>query len=418
MLGVSDDATADIRAGQIAAVANMLVGARRAFDVKEFARNIGACATDAEVAPFVRAAEMLVAQAVTPDYGAITFEQFALRWTSGQLHLDHPDHVASKQSEGDENILKNRIRPLVGPVPLVAFTLEDADRVMRELPRDLSPAYRRAVAQVVHRVLSLAVYPAKVIKANPLPKGWLPKIGRPKAKSFLYPKEEAALLGNKAIDIRYRMLVGFLTREGARKGEACSLTWEDIDLTNGTVTLDVNKTDDPRSWPLEPSVVRALVKWKKAHAGKGPFDGLDVAHIGEQLREWLKASGVDRPQLFASSEQRIHFRAHDTRSTFVTLSLAADKSEAWIARRTGHRSSSMIARYNVAAANARELGLGQLLPLDKAIPELAKRVTVPTTNELKRAGGERGRAVQAAKRRLGEERVKNGGTKRAKRGAR
>ncbi len=354
MPGVTDDAGADVRAAHVGEVADMLVGARRAFDVKEFARNIGACASDREAAIFVKAARQLCAQALTPDYGAITFEQFALRWTSGQLHHDHPDHVAKKQSEGDENILKNRVRPLVGPIPLVAFTLEDADRVMRELPAPpaISRAYRRAVAQVVHRVLSLAVYPAKIIKTNPLPKGWLPKIGRPKAKSFLYPKEEAALMANRAIDIRYRMLIGFLCREGMRKGEAGSLEWSDIDLENGTVTLDRNKTDAPRSWPLSPDVVRALKKWKKARGGKGPFDGLDVQHLGENVRDWLRASGVKRPQLFEASEQRIQFGAHGTRSTFVTLSLANEKTESWVMRRTAHKSSTMIARYNVEAANA------------------------------------------------------------------
>jgi hypothetical protein len=171
MAGVHDEANAATRSAQIAAVADMLVGARRAFDVREFARNIGACATDKQANIFVRAARQLCAQAISPSYGEMTFEAFALRWTSGQLHLDHPDHVAPKQSAGDVNILKNRINPIVGPLPLVAFTLEDADRVMRELPAPpaISKAYRRAVAQVVHRVLSLAVYPAKIIKANPLP---------------------------------------------------------------------------------------------------------------------------------------------------------------------------------------------------------------------------------------------------------
>ncbi len=314
--------------------------------------------------------------------------------------------VADKQHEGDINILKNRINPIVGPVPLVAFTLEDADRVMRELPAPpaISKAYRRAVAQVVHRVLSLAVYPAKIIKANPLPKGWLPKLGAPKAKSFLYPKEEAALLANADIDIRYRMLLGFLMREGARKTEARLMTWEDFDLVNGTVTLDENKTDSPRSWPLDASVVRALAKWKKAYGKAGPFDGLDVAHLGEFLRTWLQASGVDRPQLFKESDKRIHFRAHDTRSTFVTLSLANDKSEAWVMRRTAHKSSTMIARYTVAAANARELSLGPLTPLDQAIPELSKRhIVIPTTQDLKIAGARRGHATQAEKRRVGDD---------------
>jgi hypothetical protein len=62
----------------------------------------------------------------------------------------------------------------------------------------------------------------------------------------------------------------------------------------------------------------------------------------------------------------------------VTLSLANDKSESWVMRRTAHRSSTMIARYTISAANARELGLGALVALDQAIPELGEqRVNAP-----------------------------------------
>jgi integrase len=397
MAGVHTDEAADARAERIAAVANVLIAARRPHDVRRFAKDIGACATEAHVAPFVRAVEMLVAQAVVPARDAVTFYQFATRWTSGQLHTDHPDHVAKKQSEGDVSILKNHVRDVVGNIPLVAFTVEDADRVMRELGTELSRPYRRAVAQVVHRVLSLAVFPARIIKANPLPKGWLPRIGRPKAKSFLYPREEAALLAGKS-DVRIRMLVGFLTREGMRKNEAKALTWGDLDLEVGTVTLDKNKTDAPRSWALGKDVVRALVVWKKRVGGVGPFTSIDVTHLGEWLREELPKVGVTRAQLFQNTEQRMHFRAHDTRSTFVSLSLAEDKSESWVMRRTAHRTSAMIARYAVAAANARELGLGPLVDLDKAIPELRRKGRVPTTNELKRLGGERGRDTQRVQR--------------------
>jgi integrase len=41
----------------------------------------------------------------------------------------------------------------------------------------------------------------------------------------------------------------------------------------------------------------------------------------------------------------VPLRAHDLRATFVTLSLAQGKSEAWITDRTGHKSSQVIYRY-------------------------------------------------------------------------
>jgi hypothetical protein len=52
---------------------------------------------------------------------------------------------------------------------------------------------------------------------------------------------------------------------------------------------------------------------------------------------------------------------------FVTLALAADRTEAWVTDRTGHRSSDMVHRYKRTARTARELGLGWLVPLDVAV---------------------------------------------------
>jgi len=100
------------------------------------------------------------------------------------------------------------ISPHVGDVPLSEFTLDDADLVMANIPATKSTATRRQVAQVVRRVLGLAVYPARHIKENPIPRGWLPKVKRTKAFTYLYPEEDRALLA----------CTGSLSEERARIG--------------------------------------------------------------------------------------------------------------------------------------------------------------------------------------------------------
>ena len=70
--------------------------------------------------------------------------------------------------------------------------------------------------------------------------------------------EDARLLGCLSVPLSYRLLYGFLSREGMRKSEALGLTWGDIDLARGAVCLDANKTDDPRTWALDPGVAEAL----------------------------------------------------------------------------------------------------------------------------------------------------------------
>jgi len=82
-------------------------------------------------------------------------------------------------------------------------------------------------------------------------------------------------------------------------------------------------------------------------------------------------SSATRAELHHDGVNRRKLRVHDLRATFVTLSLANGRTETWVADRTGHRSSQMINRYRRAARSAAELGLGGLVPLDVAIPELS-----------------------------------------------
>jgi integrase len=280
------------------------------------------------------------------------------------------------------------INPHAGDVRVDQFTLEHADFVMSNLPeksrktgRPLTSATRRQVAQVMGRLLNLAVYPGRWRKESPIPKGWLPKPGPSKAKECLYPDEDAKLLDGKAthpgkadVPLLRRFAYGFLSREGMRTDEMASLRWRDVDLERGRVTLDKNKTDDPRDWELRPDVVEALGRWKKryqpkAEAGDHVFaeDGvpINVERLAEQLRADLERVGVDRPQLFERSEARQPLRAHDLRATFITVALATGQTETWVMDRTGHTTSEMVNRYR---RKARSWKLGQLGPLHLMYP--------------------------------------------------
>jgi len=189
--------------------------------------------------------------------------------------------------------------------------------------------------------------------------------------------DDAALI-KKGAPLAFRILWGFLDREGLREGEAIGLRVRDFDLERGTVSLDENKTDDPRTWALDPGVKRALAAWVKLRAA-GTDDNMFVDEHGGiltdehryavMLRAHLQAAGVTRHELHHSGTNRGKMRVHDLRGTFVTLSLANGKTETWVSDRTGHKSSQMINRYRRSARSASELGLGELKPLDQAIPE-------------------------------------------------
>jgi integrase len=305
----------------------------------------------------------------------VTFDAFARTWTSGELRKLYPAHVRAKKSFGGEVTMLNVLKPWIGDVALRAFRVEDAERALAKLQEnDPAPATLRRYAQTIHRVCALAVYPAKLIATNPLPKGFLPRGESTKAKSYVYPTEDAMLLAKRTIPLARRVFFGFLAREGLRVGEALALEWTDLDLVRGAIRLDENKTDDPRAWALGADVARALAAWRKLNPKASkvfPDLQADRGDLAHALRTDLQSAGVDRAELFAKTKDRVLLRVHDLRASFVTLALANGRTEAWVQDRTGHRSSQMVNVYRRQARMAAELGLGWFAPLDASIPELA-----------------------------------------------
>jgi integrase len=298
-----------------------------------------------------------------------TFRELGKQWTDGTLHKRHPDHVKLKRSVDDDVSRLTKLYETIGDVPLVGFRLEDAERAMAAIPRGLASGTRRHYGQLIAKVLRLAVYPCKIIDRSPLPEKFLPTVKGHKATAYLYPDEDAKLMACQAVPLDRRVLYGFLAREGLRLGEALALRWKDLDLTRGTVRLDENKTDDPRSWTLSEGVPESLGALRpKGEKGEAlVFAGIAEDGAAKVFRGHLAEANIERPELFERSKNRSPIRLHDLRATFVTLSLANGKTESWVADRTGHRSSQMINRYRRQARQVTELSLGGLARLDVAL---------------------------------------------------
>jgi hypothetical protein len=341
---------------------------------------------DGVLRSFVAAAEHICVGKVRALATVPTFEQFSSRWTSGELAQKYPDHIKAKKSPAlDSQRLKKLCAipfglTTIGALSLTEFGIDAAQAAMAALPADAkTPATRRHYAQIIHKVLAMAVFPCRLIERHPLPKGFLPKVGKPPRYPYLFPREEAALMAHIETPIEWRVFFGFLSREGCRPEEGYAFQVRDFDLKVGNVTLDENKTDDPRSWSLNPNVVKALRAWVKMRNAK-PDDFMFIDPNGgpltpghrpaELLRAELLAAGVDRYELHHDGTNRKQLRARDTRTTFITLSLANGRSETWVMDRTGHGTSSMVNRYRKRAREAQELHLGELVPLDAAIPEI------------------------------------------------
>jgi integrase len=286
----------------------------------------------------------------------------------------------------DRERLRKYIYPHVRDVPLKVFTRAHADLVMARLPAHLKPATRRQVAQLVNRVIRLALF-LGIIDRSPLPPGWLPKAPKAEsiAKESLLPSEEGRLLagrneaGEFVVPIAYRVLYAFLHREGMRKGEVCRLTWNDLDLKRGVVSLDENKTDRPRSWVLWPSIARTLNAWSRMHPGgegTGPvFPEVKWDKLAPLYRAHCEVVGIDRERLFQVKANKLRLRAHDARAFFITAGIFAGRHVLWLPDRTGHATLAMLRRYERDVRRWRELGEGAPVDADAVIPEIAAAFT-------------------------------------------
>jgi integrase len=368
---------ADERAAIVAEIARGLRATETNVDaIKKILDDAAATERDDELDAARDLVERVTKGAFQSPTGS-TFADVANDWTSGKLARQFPDHVKTKKSADTDVHRLTHILPIVGPIPVVAFTLKDAERVMASLPSSLSTASRRHVAQLMTKILALAVYPLRLREASPFPRGFLPKLGPRVALSWVYPDEEAKVLSTTAIPIAWRLFEGFLAREGLRRSEAAKLKWTDVDTKHGTIRLDASKTDIPRAWALGPDVVRALVWWRsqrpKAECVFSGDDGkaLTWDHAADEYRRHLELAGVTRAELFERSAKRRPIRVHDLRASFVSLALATGRTETWVRDRTGHQSSVMLERYRRVARSAEELGFTWFAPLDVAIPEIA-----------------------------------------------
>lgn len=305
--------------------------------------------------------------------GPRTFRDVAELWLKGELHRKYPDITPPLLLQGRhfdrvKNILDGTVLPILGAKPIAEVTLEDAERARGAIPATVkAQGSRRHFALVIRRVLSISVYPLRLITHSPIPPKWIPAQGKSPAFGYLFPVEEQKLLACAEVPFVYRLLFGFICRNGLRVSEALALTRGDINLATGICTLDDNKTDDPRQWTLEPDVLRAIERHLEHWPHDCIFEGAHKEGIALRLRAWLLTAGVDRPQLHARTNKRRPLRVHDLRATFVTLALATGRTETWVMDRTGHRSSEMVNRYRRQARSAEEARLGWLLPLDECL---------------------------------------------------
>lgn len=334
-----------------------------------------------------------------PSPAYATLRTVLQRWVSGELARDFPDYVTRKRSVRNDRSLQKHVPDAVLDLPLTSWTVATYESVMAKVPRTLSSARRRQIAQLMHRAFELAVYPLKLVTASPIPR--LPKFRREHLIATLRPEHTSTIAKTGAIDLGYRFLWNYLAETGWRLSQATgreelpdkdsgddngvpALKWRDLVLARQVAFLSRTKTTAAVEIPLDDETVAGLRAWRSVSPKRGDDDPIFVTTDGAPIpydkaarvfREHLNAAGFTRAtdrDLFPEGDEattRLAVRVHDLRGLFVTASLAQGRTDTWVRERTLHKTPSMLDTYRAKVAHFRKLG--PIVPAVEAIPELA-----------------------------------------------
>ncbi len=205
---------------------------------------------------------------------------------------------------------------------------------------------------------------ADVIAHNPMD-----RVERPKARKDELQKEPDSYTPQQVVNImaaleqeplKWRVFVHILIDTGCRRGEVLGLTWENLDLEQGTATilqtcnytpkkgvyLDTPKNRKPRVVYLSPKTV-ALLKEYRPREGKGfvfrQKDGgpMHPTSVDHYLRLFAKKNGIE------------HLHPHAFRHTFASLSITNGADVASVSKSLGHSNTDVTLRIYTHAKDAR-----------------------------------------------------------------
>lgn len=376
-------ALARARLADIVAMRDALVAVGRGAAAELLMRKAAAVANDPEKFNFAIAAANVVmtrpsetASEASSKFS--TWGALARAWCKQDLAALYPNAGYGKASgESTDEPRVEFLCKYIADVPLATFNDDDYWRAMRPARAHCkTDSTFKAYAQVCRRVLKIAVE-LRIIPAWPLSAVCkLPIVAKSSAPvfPFLYPDEYVRLVRCPEIEIEWRVLWGFIVREGLRISEAFRIKWRHLSqLDNGRWLLDVpdSKTGRALNFVLNVGTGEVLEAFRRLRPDlDGPFAWMKPTNLkkaAERVRDHVAQSGTTRERLLFNDGRLRRLREHDLRSTFVTWCKLAGVDNETISQHTGHESSTMIARYNRSKATIEHLGLPRYLPLDQAM---------------------------------------------------
>jgi integrase len=282
------------------------------------------------------------------DSSKQTLNQYLDRW----LEVCAKPRLRAKSFQDYEGLLRRYVRPQLGMKPLVSVQAFDIQCLYRELlDRGLSARSIRYTHAVLRSAFKQAVR-WKLLLANPAELVDLPR--RTRRSVGVLSVEQARTFMAAIVGHPYEALFALAMTSGMRPSEYLALTWADIDLVRGTVSVsrtlewekggwqfaDTKRSRSRRVIKLQAWVIALLERHRQSVDGRNDNnpagDLVFVAKRGGPIRESKFVRRYFKPLLRKAGLPNI--RLYDLRHTAATLALAAGVSPKIISEQLGHAS--------------------------------------------------------------------------------
>ena len=286
-----------------------------------------------------------------------TFAQWLDIWLDTYCRDLKPMTLASYKSK-----IECRIKPAIGGSYLSALSNVQLQKFYNSLSEGDAPLSAKTIQcyhGIIHKSLEQAVA-AHVLPANPSEHIKLPKVKKPELKPLM--DDNVGLFLEAIRGDKFERLFIVALFSGLRQSELVGLRWDDVDLTNGVLTvcrqiqkahdkagyvsIDETKSGKTRQAAVAPSIVRVLTEQKA------------------QQDEWRTAAGSlwnNENNLVFTDERgghlkhrtiQNHFKAivagmgcpnvrfHDLRHSYAVIALQSGDSVKSVQEQLGHYSAA------------------------------------------------------------------------------
>jgi integrase len=234
-----------------------------------------------------------------------------------------------------------RIKDLVarfGSIPLRRFNTLITEQYQTELiNRGLKPASVNKNISILKAMFRKAVDWDMMVEEETLKQIRRVKLLSENNRRLRYlSKEEYQTLIN-ACDKHLRPIVITALNTGMRKGEILSLKWDNVDLKNGFILLDITKNGNRREIPINATLRHTLQDITRR---------LDVPYVFYDKKTANPYQEVKRSFKTALRKSKIHdFKFHDLRHTFASHLVMAGVDITTVKELLGHKTLTMTLRY-------------------------------------------------------------------------